>query len=67
MTAKKRRAPGALGETDQDGLIEEAVVAPRTLLAVPSVDELTQLERIVADIVARDIERLCTGPARTLN
>lgn len=63
MTARKRRAPGS--EPRHDSHIEETVAPTRPPLAAPSADDLIQLQRIVADIVARDIERLYTGPAPT--
>ncbi len=68
MTAKKRRAPGApASESERQAHNEQTDTTPRMPLATPSSDDLVQLQRIVADIVARDIERLCAGPGRALN
>jgi hypothetical protein len=66
MTARKRRAPGT-SEARQDSSVHGTVVPARVPLAALSGDDLVQLQRIVAEIVAGDIERLCTGPARVLN
>lgn len=66
MTARKRRAPGST-EAKQDSSVHGTVVPARMPLAALSGDDLIQLQRIVAEIVAGDIERLCTGPARVLN
>ncbi|MBN1362457.1 MAG: hypothetical protein JW993_17810 [Sedimentisphaerales bacterium] len=63
MTAKKRRAPGT-PEGKQSSPVIESSVPSRTPLALPCAEDLVQLQRIVAEIVARDIERLCTRPAR---
>ncbi len=64
MTARKRRAPGA-SDTEPSDRVRETGTAPRTLLAAPSADDLLQLQRIVADIISRDIERLCAGSRKT--
>jgi hypothetical protein len=64
MTARKRKAPGA-SDIEPGGRTQDKPVAPRPSLAAPSAEELLQLQQIVADIVARDIERLCAGPGTT--
>lgn len=63
MTARKRKAPGtAQVESGQDQ--PPSVVAMRAERAVePSAHDLAQLEQLVAEIVARDIDRLCSRPA----
>lgn len=63
LTAAKRRAPGA-----PEGASDNADDETQTPIKVasdtgPSREQLIQLQQIVAGIVARDIERLCTGPA----
>jgi len=64
VTAGKRRGPGGdrpTVRTDSD----ESPVIPKTSPEGASEEELAELQSIVADIVARDIERLCTGPQRS--
>ncbi|HPC96591.1 MAG TPA: hypothetical protein PLU87_16705 [Sedimentisphaerales bacterium] len=65
MTARKRRAPGS-SHIDSGAVQPPSVAAPRPPRAVePSAQDALQLEQLVAEIVARDIDRLCSGPART--
>lgn len=59
ITGRKRKAPGTPDEAKHAG----PSALPTTPLAVPSGEDLVQLHRVVADIVSRDIERLCTGAA----
>ena len=63
LTANRRKAPRAV-ETAPSVPDERAqrvsTISPNT---GPSQEQLLQLQQIVADIVARDIEGLCTGPA----
>jgi len=60
VAARRRRAPGQAQE--------QPVAAPQyggfkpSLAELPS-DDLPELQRIVAEIVARDIDRLCRRPA----
>jgi len=65
MTARKRKAPGS-AHRDSNEIQPPSVVALRSerVVEMPAQDAL-QLEQLVAEIVARDIDRLCTGPART--
>lgn len=65
MTARKRKAPGSSAKTDPDEVQQPSVVAMRAERAVePPAQDVAQLQQLVAEIVARDIDRLCTGPAR---
>ena len=76
MTARKRRAPGSVeneqeaGEGKADAVAIRQDVASDGELAVPvdrcdrASDEAADLHQIVADIVARDIDRLCEGLKR---
>lgn len=64
MTARKRKAPGGAH-------IDTSEVPPPSVAALPSpyaveaaAQDALQLEQLVAEIVARDIDRLCSGPAR---
>ena len=65
MTARKRRRPGA-SESERGGGVQKTATVPTMLLAAPSADDLRRLQQIVADIVARDIERLCAGPKKAM-
>lgn len=73
LTARKRRAPGtteveretapeeeSAARVGQD-LVGEEQAAAMFLRSDRATDEVAELHRIVADIVARDIERLCEG------
>jgi len=62
-TAQTRRAPGAAPPASADFRKQEALLEVAEPVEVPS-DEVAQLQQIVADIVARDIERLCRGLKR---
>jgi hypothetical protein len=67
MTARKRRRPGVsppeVQAEPQDRADQERPPAP--VASAPSgSDEGASIQRIVADIVARDIERLCEGLKR---
>ncbi len=64
MTARKRKAPGG-AHVDPSEVQPPSVTALRSERAVeiPAQDAL-QLEQLVAEIVTRDIDRLCSGPAR---
>lgn len=64
VTAGKRRGPGGGRHTPQISF-QEAPTAPKAAPNEPDTDDLAQLQVIVADIVARDIEELCTGPQRS--
>jgi hypothetical protein len=76
MTARKRKAPGmAEGEEAAvqagddvadvgQSIVPEGEVAGGTVWARGVSDEVEELHRIVADIVARDIDRLCEGLKR---
>ena len=68
MTARKRRGPGSSApEVDaesQDRVEPERPPAWVASMATGS-DDTAYIQRIVADIVARDIERLCKGLKRT--
>lgn len=60
VAARRRRAPSQVQE--------ERVAVPRPDSVRPSLakllsDDLPELQRIVAEIVARDIDRLCRRPA----
>ncbi len=65
VTARKRRPPGA-AEGRQADRVDETQASPRMPLALPGEHDLMQLQRIVADIVARDIESLCRGPGKSI-
>ena len=64
MTSRTRRGPGAPapsaeGEAEQ---LEEELVPPIAAAEdEDDSDDVAQLQQIVAEIVARDIERLCKG------
>jgi len=59
VVAQTRRAPGAapLAPSNSDDSAAPALAEPIEDVS----DEVAQLQQIVADIVARDIERLCQG------
>lgn len=64
VTAGRRRAPGSVPALSDS--LPKCPVRPTPKLAggpTPP-EELAHLQLIVADIVARDIERLCAGPRR---
>jgi hypothetical protein len=68
-TGKRKRARSAVGK----GMGERANgrtgdTSPASSVAVSPIQpfDLTELHRIVAGIVSRDIERLCTGPSVAL-
>ena len=66
-TARKRKGPGGPEpeiKPESNGIEEETSSAATvgSTEAVP--DDVAQLQQIVADIVSRDIERLCKGLAR---
>ena len=64
MTARKRKAPG-VAPSDDNAVCRPPVIAMRTERAVePLAQDVVQLQQLVAEIVARDIECLCAGPAR---
>ena len=62
--ARRRRAPGK-GDGESIVLAEQA--DPRLPEPGPSTHELLELQQIVAQIVARDIERLCKGSGTQLS
>ncbi len=65
MTARKRKGPGT-APSEAPPITRPPVVAMRAERAVEPLDQdVAELQQIVAEIVARDIERLCAGPART--
>lgn len=64
VTAGKRRGPGAEKPTVRTDF-DESPAIPKTSPDGASEEDLAELQSIVADIVARDIERLCTGPQRS--
>jgi hypothetical protein len=73
MTARKRKAPGtteaergAVRENEDAAEVRQGVVREEETDSVVvrserASDEVAELHEIVADIVARDIERLCEG------
>jgi hypothetical protein len=62
-TARTRRAPGAAPPAPDDVKEQEALLEVAEPVGAAS-DEVAQLQQIVADIVARDIEELCQGLKR---
>jgi hypothetical protein len=64
VASRRRRAPGQTD--DQPGA---APAEPRSRAAVVEsmAQDLVELQQIVAEIVARDIERLCRRPSRALS
>ena len=58
---RRRRAPGRVEEEPVPRPDESAVSTPRPQ---PMSQDLLELQQIVAQIVARDIERLCQRPDR---
>jgi len=62
-TARTRRAPGGAPPVSDDFNEQESLLEVTEPVEAPS-DEVAQLQQIVADIVARDIERLCRGLKR---
>ncbi len=61
-TARTRRAPGAAAPVSNDFEDETPSVVAGPVEAAS--DDVAQLQQIVAEIVARDIERLCQGLKR---
>ena len=64
LTATRRKAPG-VSEPVESVPAEVARAPVKASVVGPVGGELLELRQIVADIVARDIERLCTGPVNT--
>jgi len=66
MTARKRKGPaGSNARVEPEEVQQTPVMAMRAERAVePPAQDVAQLQQLVAEIVARDIDRLCTGPAR---
>ena len=62
LTATRRRAPGAIEIEPGTPAEREHALHRISSHEGPTREQLLQLQRIVADIVARDIERLCCGP-----
>jgi hypothetical protein len=61
--ARRRRGPGRAEEEPE---IPHGPARVQSHLAQPSPEELAQLQKVVAEIVARDVERLCSGSSRRL-
>ena len=61
--ARRRRAPG---KGDGESLVSADQTGPRLPDPEPSTHDLFELQQIVAQIVARDIERLCKGSGTQL-
>jgi hypothetical protein len=59
VTARRRRRREP--RQAQPEVLERENAAPQTAMPVPSPEELRELQQIVAEIVARDIERICPG------
>ena len=59
VTARRRRRREPT-EAQQDAGANDKT-ARETCLPAPSPQEVTQLQQVVAEIVARDIERICQG------
>jgi hypothetical protein len=66
MTARKRKAPGSAHAEPSQIPPSPAVILRAERAVQPSAQDVVQLEQLVAEIVARDIDRLCAGPVRTL-
>ncbi len=65
MTAPQRKGPGSTAQVERREVQQSPVVAMRAERAVePPAQDVAQLQQLVAEIVARDIDRLCAGPAR---
>ncbi len=65
MTARKRKGPGSTAQVERHEVQPPPVVSLRAKRAVePPARDVAQLQQLVAEIVARDIDRLCTGPVR---
>jgi hypothetical protein len=67
---RRRRGPGEGGgtKTDDRRQTTEGGAVLRSLSSVlrdPAAQDLLELQRVVAEIVARDIERLCRRPERS--
>jgi hypothetical protein len=58
---KRRRAPG---RAEDEPVVPPRGTGVRTFVPEPASQDLLELQRIVAEIVARDIERLCKRPDR---
>ena len=61
VASRRRRAPG---QTDDKPTDSRRASGVRTSTDEPRPSDLPELQRIVAEIVARDIERLCRRPNR---
>jgi hypothetical protein len=57
---RRRRAPGRMGDAP---IASPQEVGIRAFIPETASQDLLELQRIVAEIVARDIERLCKRPA----
>ena len=67
MTARKRKGPGVpepAVDPESNGIEDETPPAARVASTETVPDDVAQLQQIVADIVSRDIERLCKGLTR---
>jgi hypothetical protein len=61
VAARRRRSPS---QTQVERVAVPQSAGVRSSLAELPSDDLPELQRIVAEIVARDIDRLCRRPAR---
>jgi hypothetical protein len=59
--SKRRKAPGQ-GQSEPE--IRPEPAAGKTHVIAPPSQDLADLQRVVAEIVAQDIERLCRRPSR---
>ncbi len=58
---RRRRAPGRVQEK---AVVPRKGIGARLSLSEPAAQDLLELQEVVAQIVARDIERLCKRPDR---
>jgi hypothetical protein len=60
--ARRRKAPG---QVQAEPEVQSARPVVKTHVVEPPSQDLLDLHRVVAEIVARDIEQLCKNPARS--
>ena len=60
MAARRRKAPSQL-QTEPETRTERHVMSH---VVEPPSQDLREVQRVVAEIVARDIQRLCSRPGR---
>jgi hypothetical protein len=65
VAARRRRRPGKTEDVPVASFVAPSIATgSKTFVSEPSSRDLLELQHVVAEIVARDIERLCRRPSR---